>query len=238
MKKKTSLLVGLILLPILAFTQYTGGSYDGHAMSTMSDTPLPVELTSFTAIVCDVNITLYWTTESEIENLGFIIKRKNVKTEEQESEIASYKTHSELQGQGSTTNRTEYQFTDTDVQPDLTYEYRLIDVDYSGDTKDHGTCSVTFKSDDQLLKPAYPNPFNPVITIQFNLLKAQQVTVSIYDLQGREIRTLIDGWQEVDSYSLKWNGRNNNGIKLSSGIYFIVMRAKEMTESQKIALLR
>jgi len=96
------------------------------------DLSLPVELTSFTARQEKGQVILAWITESETENLGFILERRNWKLEIGNSdweEIASYIIHLELRGQGSVTSRTEYQFTDPAVQPGWTYEYRLTDVD-------------------------------------------------------------------------------------------------------------
>jgi hypothetical protein len=66
----------------------------------------------------------------------------------------------------------------------------------------------------------YPNPFNASTTINFNLPKAGQVRLAIYDIAGREIKQLVEGDYEVGPYSIIWNGQNNDGQIVSSGIYF------------------
>ena len=199
-------------------------------------------------------MVLKYVTESEIENLGFIIERRSVGAGEQGEdnsgsssgswgEIASYITDSRLQGQGSVTYRTEYSYTDNTVEVGKTYDYRLADVSYEGVKEYHpmtvlGVTVTEAIPDKFALHPAYPNPFNPATTIRFELPEALQVKLTIYDLRGLEVKTLVNGLQEAGSYSVKFNGKNDNGIKLSSGIYFVVMRAKVVTTSQKIVLLR
>ena len=155
--------------------------------TTSSDNSLPVELSSFTARQEKSDVVLEWTTESEIENLGFILERKNSKFETGNwGEIASYITHPELRGQGSVTCRTEYQFTDTAVQPGMTYEYRLSDVSYDGVVKHHKTCKIFVKTTEESTIPekfgltsVYPNPFNPVTNIAFSLCDEAYVRIMI-----------------------------------------------------------
>jgi hypothetical protein len=66
----------------------------------------------------------------------------------------------------------------------------------------------------------YPNPFNASTTISFNLPKAGQVTLTIYDIAGREIKQLVEGDYEVGPYSIIWDGQDSDGQIVSSGIYF------------------
>ncbi|MDO9547682.1 MAG: T9SS type A sorting domain-containing protein [Candidatus Marinimicrobia bacterium] len=250
MQKKLSLFFGLIMLPVLALAQYTGGSYDGYAMNEqIKDSSLPVELTSFTAVSQSGVVLLKWTTESEIENLGFILERRNSKFEIRNSdweEIASYMTHEELQGQGSVSHKTEYSYTDSKVQPGMTYKYRLADVSFDGVVEYHGTRKVTVKGSDEsvlpegfALKSVYPNPFNPEANISYAIGEEAEVNLVIVDLLGREVRKLLNN--EVRSqgnYTVKWDGTNDSGFSLSSGVYFVVMKAKGAVDTQKIVLFR
>ncbi len=209
------------------------------------DYSLPVELASFNVRQENDGIILEWITESEIENLGFIIERKYIKNPEWK-EIASYRTHPELQGQGSVTYRTEYQFVDNLVQTGTTYQYRLADVSYDGVVKYHGIVKIIVKSYDEmvlpgqfLLKSAYPNPFNPITNISYILSEDSDISLIIVDISGRSVKQLVyETKYSKGNYSVNWDGTNDNGIKLSSGIYFVVMKANAMTTSQKIVLLR
>ena len=92
------------------------------------DNSLPVGLTSFTALDSAGYVVLKWTTESEVDNLGFILYRSQ-KGQNDWQEIASYKTCNELNGQGNTPNQTKYTFIDYLVERGITYLYRLTDVD-------------------------------------------------------------------------------------------------------------
>jgi len=75
----------------------------------------------------------------------------------------------------------------------------------------------------------YPNPFNPETTIEFSLPKISHVTLTVYDLNGREIRKLLNEQKEAGYYSVMWNARDNNGEAVSSGVYFyqIEIQAKD-----------
>ena len=245
MKKKALIVLCIIILPVLAFAQYIGGSYDGYAMSEqLTDSSLPVTLTLFTTVAGNGKVILHWETASESENLGFILERSN---EHKASwcVIASYKTHATLRGQGNTSSRTEYTFTDNTVEAGHSYYYRLSDVSYDGKVEYHGIREITVKSYNEvvpgqfLLKAVYPNPFNPTTNISYILGEEADMSIFIMDLRGSVVKQLISSKKHPEgSYSLNWDGGNDNGIKLSSGVYFIVMKANAMTTSKKIVLLR
>jgi hypothetical protein len=84
----------------------------------------------------------------------------------------------------------------------------------------------------------YPNPFNPATTIRYNLPKTSHVTLKIYDLLGQEIRTLVNAKQLSGEHSVTWNGVDNLGREVSSGIYIHQIQAGEHVESRKMVLLR
>ncbi len=67
----------------------------------------------------------------------------------------------------------------------------------------------------------YPNPFNPSTMIQYSLPEQSRVTLKIYSILGQEVRTLVDGMQGASYYRVQWNGRDNNGTQVSSGVYFV-----------------
>ena len=94
------------------------------------DFSLPVEITSFTAVCKGSAILLEWITESEVENLGFIIERSE--NDETWQEIAYYQDLPSLQGQGNSNTRSMYSFSDHNVVPGVCYDYRLADVSYQG----------------------------------------------------------------------------------------------------------
>jgi hypothetical protein len=91
---------------------------------------------------------------------------------------------------------------------------------------------------DFLLGQNYPNPFNPSTEIKFHIARQSFVSLKIYDLLGREIKTLVS--EELDNgvYIVDWNGDNNFGEKVSSGIYFYRIEAGSYINSRKMLLLK
>ncbi|UCF04173.1 MAG: T9SS type A sorting domain-containing protein [bacterium] len=84
----------------------------------------------------------------------------------------------------------------------------------------------------------YPNPFNPATTIRFGLREAGHVNISIYDAAGRLVRVLLDESREAERYELTWNGRDNAGNPVASGIYFYRLAAESYYATKKMLLLR
>ncbi len=205
------------------------------------DVSLPVELTSFTADNSRAGeITLNWVTESEIENLGFILERRQASggsSQAEWTEIASYITDEALRGQGSVTYRTEYSFTDKTVEPGVTYDYRLADVSYAGEKVYHALnvlgVAVTEIPEEFALFPAYPNPFNPETVIRYQLSADSDVSLQIYDLKGQMIETLLNKTQDPGFYKVNWKPNN-----LPSGVYFCKLTIGDRASTQKLILLK
>ncbi len=88
------------------------------------------------------------------------------------------------------------------------------------------------------LSQNYPNPFNPTTTIAYQLSKAAHVTLKIYNMRGQEVRTLVEEEKLAGYYSVRWDGLDKQGMKVSSGVYVYQMIAGEYVTSQKLVLLR
>ena len=88
------------------------------------------------------------------------------------------------------------------------------------------------------LSQNYPNPFNPSTTIRYTVPAEEHVTITIYDLLGREVKTLVNKNLIPGQYSSVWNGKNDAGDLVSSGVYFYRLRAGEVTKVRKMVLLR
>ena len=83
----------------------------------------------------------------------------------------------------------------------------------------------------------YPNPFNPATTIQYSLPENGPVTLKIYDVTGRLVRTLVDQSQRAGLHNVIWNGRNDFGHSVGSGVYFYQLRMNNRVRTQKMILL-
>ena len=88
------------------------------------------------------------------------------------------------------------------------------------------------------LYPAYPNPFNPVTSIRYNLPQAGLVNLKVYDLMGREIRTLSSGFENAGMKSVLWDARDNHGNMISSGVYIYRLEAAGQVQANKLILLK
>lgn len=84
----------------------------------------------------------------------------------------------------------------------------------------------------------YPNPFNPTTTIKYQLPRASQVKIEIYNILGQKVRTLVNKKQKPGKYEVVWNGRNDTGTRVGSGMYLYYMRAGDFTDVKKMLLLR
>jgi len=96
-----------------------------------------------------------------------------------------------------------------------------------------GTLPVTYK-----LYNAYPNPFNPVTTLKYDLPEDALVNITIYDMMGRVVKTLIYDQQTTGYRSLQWNATNNIGQPVSAGVYLYKIQAGEFVQTKKMVLLK
>ncbi|NIT59420.1 MAG: T9SS type A sorting domain-containing protein [Aliifodinibius sp.] len=84
----------------------------------------------------------------------------------------------------------------------------------------------------------YPNPFNPETTIKYSLPAQSKVTLKIYNILGEEIRTLVDEVQTLGAKTVSWDGRDNHGKQVSSGIYIYSLKTSKTVLSKKMFLIR
>lgn len=91
---------------------------------------------------------------------------------------------------------------------------------------------------DYQLSQNFPNPFNPTTTIRFSVPEASDVRISIYNMLGQEVRTLFAGAMDRGTKAVAWDGKDNNGLSLTSGSYIYRMTAGSFVESHKMMLLK
>jgi len=90
-----------------------------------------------------------------------------------------------------------------------------------------------------MLRGSYPNPFNPATTIEFSLERSARVTLAIYDVSGRRVRTLVSGaLTAAGIHAVNWDGTNDNGKRLASGVYFASFVAEGQVSAKKLIMLR
>ncbi len=234
----------------------SGGPLFGSPLAVefgMDDQSLPVELNSFVAQAGNNRAFLKWTTQSEVNNLGFEIYRSTSESGEYQM-IASYENYDNLRGAGNSNTTHTYAFTDANVLNGITYYYKLADVSMNGQKHFHGPVSVIPNKNGAdlkntglipktfALKNNFPNPFNPTTTIGFDIPMVPggkiHVDLSIYNMLGQKVRTLVSDVLTPGSYQITWDGRNENGAIVANGIYFYGIRTEKFTRFKKMILMK
>ncbi|MCW8813522.1 MAG: C25 family cysteine peptidase [Chlorobium sp.] len=101
-----------------------------------------------------------------------------------------------------------------------------------------GENEITSLPTDYVLKQNYPNPFNPQTRIRFAVPEDAYVKLNIYDINGMLVRTLEEGNKSVGRYEVIWDGKNNFGSKVGSGVYFYRLQANSFIQVKKMILLK
>jgi hypothetical protein len=113
----------------------------------------------------------------------------------------------------------------------------VINGTSTGVERSYGDIPETFT-----LSANYPNPFNPSTTICYSLPASADVWLSIYNLKGEKVRTLINQHQSAGAFEIRWNGRNDNNVGVASGIYIYRMEIKTgseiVSQSRQMVLLK
>jgi hypothetical protein len=84
----------------------------------------------------------------------------------------------------------------------------------------------------------YPNPFNPSTTIAYTLASATRVRIDVYDIRGGRVATLLDGPRDGGAGEVTWNGRDEAGRAVASGVYFYRLTAGSVIETRRMVLLK
>jgi len=203
-------------------------------VTELSEVEVPVELSSYQAGWLPDGVRLQWTTQSETNNLGFFLFRS-------ENEHGPFQPLNAalIDGSGNSPVEHHYSYLDQGAEKNKTYYYKLADVDYNGLQTLHGPIMVgPSVITDFALQQNYPNPFNPQTTIHFCLDKPGLVELSIYNLQGQRIRSLLSQELGVGVHQVIWDGRDDFSSVVSNGVYLYSMRLDGREQVRKMQLLK
>jgi len=205
--------------------------FAGIGVGESLTTPLPVDLTSLTAKIIGSNIELHWVTATEVRNYGFEIERASSLT----SPIQGWEKIGFVNGHGSSNSPKEYSFTDNIHNGFGYYSYRLKQIDTDGKFSYSNFVSIVFNQTPDCfeLYQNYPNPFNPTTVISYSIPKASYVIITVYDVLGNLITTLVNENQEAGSYTVYFNAG-----ELSNGIYYYKIRSGNFVAIKKMLLLK
>ncbi|OVE79391.1 hypothetical protein BVY01_02510 [bacterium I07] len=89
-----------------------------------------------------------------------------------------------------------------------------------------------------MLEQNYPNPFNPLTTIQYQLPEPRYLELKVYNIYGQKIRTLLNENKSAGQYEVQWDGRDDLGRDVASGVYVYRIQAEDFVQSRKMLLMR
>lgn len=196
-----------------------------NAQEALNQLPVPVELTSLNGTYSNGIVVLEWITAAEINNYGFEIQKK--------SDNSAFQTIGFVDGNGTSTNRLTYNFSDVDLK-ESRYYYRLKQIDFDGTFEYSPEVMVDIPAlADFILHQNFPNPFNPSTKIRFTVPMRSLVKITLHDVLGREIRILFNSESDRGTKELELDGTS-----LSSGNYIVRMTAGTFQKTQKITLIK
>jgi len=198
-----------------------------------SQAPLPVELSSFSAAIISNGVKLNWRTETEVNNYGFELERKAPLNPPEGGRNGGWDKIGFVEGHGNSNSPKEYSFVDNNVSSGR-YAYRLKQIDNDGSFEYSKIVEIDLGLPLQYeLSQNYPNPFNPSTTIKYQIPKAGNVKLTVFNLLGEVVSVLVDKYEEAGVYSL-----NLNASALKSGIYFYKLESAKFIQVKKMSLIR
>jgi hypothetical protein len=189
------------------------------------ETIIPVEMTLFSASIVTSGVELNWSTATELNNAGFEIQKQIYN--------GDFITIGFVNGQGTSTQINEYSFIDDKVNPGKNV-YRLKQIDFNGNYEHSNVVEIFFYLlNNYKLEQNYPNPFNPTTTISFNQQKAGYVKLTLFNLLGQELKSLINEYKEAGNYKIHFDAD-----KLNSGMYIYKIEVNGFIQSRKMLLVK
>ncbi len=208
------------------FTAYAVGD---NGLILKNSNNVPVELTSFTYMLTGALLKLKWETASEINNYGFEVERA--------LDINQWQQIGFVKGNGTITEKQIYTFIDdlNNVNISGKIYYRLKQTDYDGTFEYSDVIEVDYNPNpvSYSLHQNYPNPFNPVTKIRFSIPNSSHVSIKVYDINGKEVITLVDEFKPQGIYEITLDATG-----LSSGVYIYKMNAGDFYDAKSFILLK
>jgi len=217
-----------------------GGSYlininvfnaGGFHSLAVEDAPLAVELFYFDAMSTSYSIRLKWSSASAGQTFQYIIQKSLRKT-------SGYSEIVRISGPGSSPSAKTYSYTDKDVEVGICYYYKLGAVKTDGNTEWYGPVSAVVTGRKPFLRIS-PNPFSTSTTISFSRRgqRTEGIELEIFDVSGRKVRE-ISLLPFNFSLAVTWDGKDDNGKFLPSGIYFCRLSQGNSTLTRKILFVK
>jgi len=212
-------------------TMWYGGS-DGSSFhtgyATSKSNLVPTYLHSYDAAFTGPGIEISWRLSEAGARARFTVLRNEPPDER----------FVRLSGAEILTDGLYFNFTDRSVVPGSTYRYQVAVADEDGERILFETELITTPALSVELNLISPNPFNPQTTIVYTIADRGPVTLGVFDANGRLIQMLVDGPQAAGRHTELWNGRNQDGATVASGVYFVRLESRGHVETKKAILLK
>ncbi len=197
----------------------TGAPIQTVNVTSVECSSLPVTFLDLSASPAGSKVTVRWSTSSEINNLGFNVERS--------TDGVSWTTLGFVPGAGSSSTVKSYSYADNNLEP-RKYYYRLKQIDIDQRFKYSGIVSATLNGRaDFQLGQNFPNPVNSQTTIQFTLPRKENVNISLFDMNGRTLKVLVNGSKDAGSHVISVNVGT-----LSKGVYYYKMQAGDFSDAK------
>ncbi len=204
-----------------------GGGTDTCVSAIEFQPPVPVFISSFTALPTNAGVELTWAVLADEEVRGFRVYRRLL-----EKDIGPGLITPELIPRDVTS------FTDTDAHGGNSYEYQLGVVLADQSEVMSPPSQVTVPALSLELYQNVPNPFDVATTIGFTLPARSEVELAIYDVRGQLVRTIVDDVLDEGYKEIAWDGTDRHGHRVSSGLFFCRLASGSRTLTKKVLLLR
>ena len=216
---------------VTAHTEDVDFWIDSEPMSGYSvDNLVPTAPMSLAFVSSPGSVTLSWSGPVDEDFNYFNVYRQDILTDEPAMIFTT----------------TDSFFVDQQLEDVGAFEYWITAVDLSGlESESSGLVSAVLSTKDELglptefaLKQNYPNPFNPSTQIQYALPNESSVVISIYDITGRLVRTLVNEFQSPGYRTITWNATNDMGRPVSAGMYIYSIHAGDFIQNRKMILMK
>lgn len=199
---------------------------------------VPVELTYFDGQKRNSSVELFWQTATEENNAGFHVERRTVRGDVP----SNWESIQFVRGAGNSTVVRDYAYTDEKVQPGITYQYRLSQMDLTGTESCKAISDVLeFTMDETAaiaLEQNVPNPFSMSTSISFFVRDRGAAKLEIVDMFGRTVRTLFEGVASSGKTTVEWDGTDDSGANVATGTYIYRLTSGNNTEVAKMTITR
>jgi hypothetical protein len=227
---------------IIAFSVAAGQEQSMPIILGNADPTLPVELSGFVAMMYQGNsVMLRWQTHSETNVSGYRIYRGA------SAQLADAIVLNVFIDAANSSQTQHYVYYDRELHIPGSYFYWLESVDFDGSNQLFGPLSVLYEGAGTSvpgipvltgISKNYPNPFNPHTRLVYGVEKEGLVNITVFNAKGQKVRNLLhtnrqSGWHHID-----WDGKNDHGKELGSGVYYFRMQAEGKVINHKTVLMK